>query len=78
MKTFQFSLGAGMLMALVTGAFAFVSGSSALSGFPVPYMGSTSHASLSMDWTGLLVNIIAWSVIVYAVIFAAQRFGGKK
>jgi len=78
MKKLQFALGIGMLIALITGSLAFVSGSTALSGFPVPYLASNAQSPLAMDWAGLFVNIAAWSVVAYVIIFAVERFGGKK
>lgn len=72
MRKLPLSLGLGMVIALVTG----LSGLFSVSGAPYMAAGGTA-ATFSMDWGGLLINIAAWIVVVYAVLFVAEKVRRK-
>jgi large-conductance mechanosensitive channel len=68
MRKLPLSLGLGMVMALATG----LSGLFSVSGAPYMSAGGAA-AAFVMDWGGLLVNIVAWIVVVYAVLFVVEK-----
>lgn len=69
MRIFPLSMGLGMLITLALGLL----GSFSFSGNAYISAGAISAGIFGMDWLMLAFNIVAWIVVVYAVLFVVER-----
>ena len=58
-----------MLIALATGLIGI-----SFSG--TPYMAAGAAATFGLDWGVLAINMVAWIIVSYAVLFAYERIRG--